>query len=40
MNILEGGSIADHLNEFNMDTNQLSYLKMEFHDEVKALLIF
>jgi hypothetical protein len=40
MNILEGGSIADHLNEFNMDTNQLSYLKVEFHDEVKALLIF
>jgi hypothetical protein len=30
MNILEGGSIAD----------QLSYLKVEFHDEVKALLIF
>jgi hypothetical protein len=40
MNILEGGSITDHLNEFNMDTNQLSYLKVEFHDEVKALLIF
>jgi hypothetical protein len=40
MNILEVGYIADHLNEFKMDTNQLSYLKVEFHDEVKALLIF
>jgi hypothetical protein len=40
MKMSEGGSVADHLNEFNMVTNQLSSLKVEFDDEVKALLIF
>ena len=34
MKMSEGGSIADHLNEFNMVTNQLSYLKVDFEDEV------
>jgi hypothetical protein len=35
----EGGSIADHLNKFNMITNQLSYVKVNFDDEVRDLLI-
>jgi hypothetical protein len=39
MKMLEGGSVADHLNEFNMVTNQLSSTKVEFYDEVMALLI-
>jgi hypothetical protein len=39
MKMSEGGSIADHLNEFNMVTNQLSSVKLEFDEEVRALLI-
>jgi hypothetical protein len=39
MKMSEGGSVADHLNEFNMVTNQLSYIKVDFDDEVRALLI-
>jgi hypothetical protein len=40
MKMSKNGSIADHLNEFNMVTNQLSFLKVDFDDEVMALLIF
>jgi hypothetical protein len=39
MKMLEGGSVADHVNEFKMITNQPSSVKVEFDDEVKALLI-
>jgi hypothetical protein len=39
MKMSEGGSIADHLNEFNTVTNQLIYVKVDFDDEVRALLI-
>ena len=39
MKMSEGGSIADHLNEFNTVTNQLSSVKVDFHDEVRDLLI-
>jgi hypothetical protein len=39
MNMSEGGSVADHLNEFNTVTNQLSSVKVDFDDEVRALLI-
>jgi hypothetical protein len=39
MNISEGGSVADHINEFNTITNQLSSLKLDFDDEVRAILI-
>ena len=39
MKMSEGGSIVDHLNEFNTLTNQLSYIKVNFDDEVRALLI-
>jgi hypothetical protein len=39
MKMSEGGSVADHLNEFNMVTNQLSSVKVDFDDEARALLI-
>jgi hypothetical protein len=39
MNMSEGGSVVDHLNEFNTVTNQLSSVKVDFDDEVRALLI-
>ena len=39
MNMSERGSVADHLNEFNTLTSQLSFVKMNFDDEVRALLI-
>jgi hypothetical protein len=39
MKMLEGGFVADHLNEFNTVTNQLSSVKVDFDDEIKVLLI-
>jgi hypothetical protein len=39
MKMSEGGSVVDHLNEFNMVTNQLSSIKVDFDNEVRALLI-
>jgi hypothetical protein len=39
MKMSEGGSVVDHLNEFNTITNQLSYVKVDFDDEVRDLLI-
>jgi hypothetical protein len=39
MNMSEGGFVSDHLNEFNMVINQLSSIKVNFDDEVRALLI-
>jgi hypothetical protein len=40
MKMLEGGSIANHLNEFKTVTNQPSSVKVDFDYEVKALIIF
>ena len=39
MKMSEGGFVADHLNEFNTLTSQLSSIKANFDDEVRALLI-
>ena len=39
MKMSEGGSVANHLNEFNTLTSQLSSVKVNFHDEVRDLLI-
>ena len=36
MKMSEGGSVADHLNEFNMVTNYLISLGLNFDDEVRA----
>ena len=35
----EGGSIPNHINEFNIVTNQLQSIKILFDEEVRALLI-
>ena len=40
MNMSKGGSIADHLNDFNTLTIQLNFVKVNFNYEVRALLIF
>ena len=39
MKMSEGGSIADHLNDFNTVTNRLSYVGVNFDNEVRDLLI-
>ena len=39
MKMSEGGSVVDNLNEFNTVTNQLSSVKVDFDDEVRAILI-
>ena len=38
MKMSEGGSVADHLNEFNIVTSQLSSVGVNFDDEFRALL--
>uniref|UniRef100_A0A803MH37 CCHC-type domain-containing protein n=1 Tax=Chenopodium quinoa TaxID=63459 RepID=A0A803MH37_CHEQI len=35
----EGGSVAQHLNELNSVTTQLSYVEIKFDDEVLALIL-
>jgi hypothetical protein len=39
MNMLEGRYVADYLNEFNMVTNQLGSIKVDFDYDVRALII-
>ena len=39
MKMAEGGSVADHLNEFNTITSQLSSMNVNFDEEIRALLI-
>ena len=39
MKMSEGGSVLDHLDDFNTVTNQLSSVKVDFDDKVSALLI-
>ena len=39
MKMEEGGSIIDHLNKFNSVTNQLSFVNVNFDEEIKTLLI-
>ena len=39
MKMSESGSVADHLYEFNTLTSELSSVKVNFDDEVRALLI-
>ena len=38
MKMEKGGSIVDHLNEFNIVTSQLSSMGINFDEEIKALL--
>ena len=37
MKMAEGGSIAYHLNEFNTITSQLSFVDINFDEEIRAL---
>ena len=39
MKMVEGGSVVDHLNEFNTITSQLSSLGVNFDEEIRALFI-
>ena len=38
MKMSKGGFVADHLNDFNIVTSQLSSIGVNFDDEVRALL--
>ena len=40
MKMVEGGYVADHLNEFNTITSQLSYVNVNFDEEIRALLMY
>ena len=39
MKMVEGGSVTDHFNEFNIVTSQLSSVGVNFDEEIRALLI-
>ena len=39
LKIGEGASMAAHLNEFNTIVNQLSFVEIDFNDEVHALIL-
>ena len=39
LKMVEGTPITQHLNEFNTITNQLSSMKIDFVDEIKALIL-
>jgi hypothetical protein len=39
LNIAEDTSVAQHLSEFNIITNQLSFVEMDFYDEIHALIV-
>ena len=38
MKMSEGGSVVNHLNDFNTVTSQLSSVGVKFYDEVRVLL--
>ena len=37
--MVENASVAQHLNEFNTITNQLSSVEIDFDDEIRALIV-
>ena len=39
LKMVEGASVAQHLNEFNTITNQLSSVEIDFDDEIHALIV-
>ena len=39
LKMVENASVAQHLNEFNTITNQLSSVKIDFDDEIRALIV-
>ena len=39
LNMVENASITQHLNEFNTITNQLSFVEIDFDDEIRVLIV-
>ena len=39
LKMVENASVAQHLNEFNIITNQLSFVEINFNDEIHALIV-
>ena len=39
LKLAKNASVAQHLNEFNTITNQLSYVEINFDDEIHALIV-
>ena len=39
LKMAKNASVAQHLNEFNTITNQLSFVKIDFADEIHALIV-
>ena len=39
LKMVEGTSVAQHLNEFNTITNQLSFVEIDFDDEIRAVIV-
>ena len=39
LKMAENASVAQHLNEFNKITNQLSSVEIDFDDEIRALIV-
>ena len=39
LKMAENASVAQHLNEFNTITNQLSFIEIDFDDKIHALII-
>ena len=40
MKMSEGGSIVDHLNDFNIVTSQLRFVGVNFDNEIRVVLIW
>ena len=39
LKMVENASVAQHLNEFNTITNQLSFVEIDFNDEIHELIV-
>ena len=39
LKMVENALVAQHLNEFNTITNQLSSIEIDFDDEIRALIV-
>ena len=39
LKMVDSSSVANHINEFNMIITQLAYVKINFEDEIKALIL-
>ena len=39
LQMFEGGSVADHINESNIIISQLSLMKINFEEKIKALIL-